>query len=192
MSQIEIAFEALRRANSREIVGAGAAFIIDALEDAERAIAEAKKAMLPSGDDRRASIDGGQTLDRLMSDAVKACKALTPEQQLDLMEQQRKSFADNNVALSRLAPAATDTGLETVAWEKMDNMRDPNDKLVYEVKFPRNGDKRLVYKSQADKLLAERDIIIRSHLATIASFETKLAASEEARAALSDEIEQGN
>jgi|GEM_PF-6305434 len=192
MSQIEIAFEALRRANSREIVGAGAAFIIDALEDAERAIAEAKKAMLPSGDDRRASIDEGQTLDRLMSDAVKACKALTPEQQLDLMEQQRKSFADNNVALSRLAPAATDTGLETVAWEKMDNMRDPNDKLVYEVKFPRNGDKRLVYKSQADKLLAERDIIIRSHLATIASFETKLAASEEARAALSDEIEQGN
>ena len=128
MSQIEIAFEALRRANSREIVGAGAASIIDALEDAERAIAEAKNALLPSGDDRP-------------------------------------------------APAATDTGLETVAWESMDNKLDPNDKLVYEVKFPRNGDKRLVYKSQAEELLAEKDIIIRSHLTTIASLEAKLAAA---------------
>ncbi|ELT48111.1 hypothetical protein D584_16560 [Brucella intermedia M86] len=36
----------------------------------------------------------------------------------------------------------------------MDNKLDPNDKLVYEVKFPRNGDKRLVYKSQAEELLA--------------------------------------
>ncbi|MCO7726422.1 hypothetical protein NJB93_07420 [Brucella intermedia] len=55
---------------------------------------------------------------------------------------------------TRPAPAATDTGLETVAWESMDNKLDPNDKLVYEVKFPRNGDKRLVYKSQAEELLA--------------------------------------
>ncbi|KAB2752341.1 hypothetical protein [Brucella anthropi] len=179
MSQIEIAFEALRRANSRGIVGAGAASIIDALEDAERAIAEAKNALLPSGTGRPAAIDSVPTLDRLMSDAVKACKALTPEQQLELMEVQRKSFAENNVALSRPAPAATDTGLETVAWEKMDNMRDPNDKLVYEVKFPRNGDKRLVYKSQADKLLAERDIIIRSHLTTIATLNANNAAFEE-------------
>lgn len=55
---------------------------------------------------------------------------------------------------TRPAPAATDTGLVTVAWESMDNKLDPNDKLVYEVKFPRNGDKRLVYKSQAEELLA--------------------------------------
>lgn len=80
---------------------------------------------------------------------------------------------------TRPAPAATDTGLETVAWEKMDSMRDPNDKLVYEVKFPRNGDKRLVYKSQADKLLAERNIIIRSHLTTIATLNANNAAFEE-------------
>lgn len=55
---------------------------------------------------------------------------------------------------TRPAPAATDTGLVTVAWESMDNKSDPNDKLVYEVKFPRNGDKRLVYQSQAVELLA--------------------------------------
>ncbi|OAE43938.1 Lar family restriction alleviation protein [Brucella intermedia] len=50
----------------------------------------------------------------------------------------------------------------------------------------------LCLRSQAVKLLAEKDVIIRSHLATIASFEIKLAALEEARAALSEAIEQGN
>ncbi len=77
------------------------------------------------------------------------------------------------------SPAATDTGLETVAWESMDNKLDPNDKLVYEVKFPRNGDKRLVYKSQAEELLAEKDIIIRSHLTTIATLNADTAAFNE-------------
>ncbi|MBO1023291.1 hypothetical protein IPU75_01020 [Ochrobactrum sp. SD129] len=39
----------------------------------------------------------------------------------------------------------------------------------------------VVTRSQAVELLAEKDVIIRSHLTTIASFETKLTASEKAR-----------
>ena len=69
----------------------------------------------------------------------------------ELMLQAAELLDEKN---TRPAPAATDTGLVTVAWESMDNKLDPNDKLVYEVKFPRNGDKRLVYKSQAEELLA--------------------------------------
>lgn len=42
-------------------------------------------------------------------------------------------------------------------------------------------DTDLVTRSQAVELLAEKDVIIRSHLTTIASFETKLTASEKAR-----------
>ncbi len=53
--------------------------------------------------------------ENLLKKAVKAFNALSPAQQMEMMEEQRKSFAENNVALSRSAPAATDTGLVTVA-----------------------------------------------------------------------------
>ncbi|PJT14221.1 hypothetical protein CN880_21510, partial [Ochrobactrum sp. 720/2009] len=71
-----------------------------------------------------------------------------------------------NTRPTPVAPVSPDaTGkcgeLVTVAWESMDNKCDPDDKLVYEIKFPRNGDKRLVYRSQAVELLAERDETIR-------------------------------
>lgn len=42
-----------------------------------------------------------QTLDELMKKAVEAYKALSPEQQAEMMEEQRQSFAKGNVALSQ-------------------------------------------------------------------------------------------
>ncbi|KAB2666781.1 hypothetical protein F9K91_02250 [Brucella tritici] len=101
-------------------------------------------------------------------------------------------------ATTRPAPAATDTGLEPwgYGWFELGGKKMASGYLPT-VNYPRSenvteGPFPLYTRSQVVELLAEKDVIIRSHLATIASFETKLAASEEARAALSDEIEQGN
>lgn len=48
----------------------------------------------------------------LIEKAMEAFNALSSEQQAEMLEETRKSFAENNVALSRLA--APVEGLETV------------------------------------------------------------------------------
>ena len=48
----------------------------------------------------------------LIEKAMEASNALSSEQQAEMLEETRKSFAENNVALSR--PAAPVEGLETV------------------------------------------------------------------------------
>lgn len=97
---------------------------------------------------------------------------------------------------ARPAPVATNTRLETIGYAQRGAigllMEGAVDAAVIVPKPGGEFETPVVMREKADELLAEKDVIIRSHLATIASFETKLAASEEARAALSDEIEQGN
>lgn len=127
-------------------------------------------AVLAAADTRPALIEGVHTLDELMKDAVKACKALTPEQQLELMEEQRKFFVENNVALSRPAPAATDTGLVTAMTVRVEDAGDAGiTAQVDDLITDERGLLELVTRSQAVELLSEKDVIIRSHLATIAT-----------------------
>lgn len=53
-------------------------------------------------------------IEDLLKKTVAAFITLSPERQAEMMEEQRKSFAENNVALSRPTPAATDTGQHTI------------------------------------------------------------------------------
>lgn len=76
------------------------------------------------------------------------------------------------------APAATDTGLETVLWGNERSLSQPHDPVVWErvtASYPRPYyNVELVRRSQADELLAERDVVIETQANSIDTLERKV------------------
>ncbi|QNQ43008.1 hypothetical protein [Brucella intermedia] len=102
----------------------------------------------------------------LLKKAVAAFNALSPEQQAEMLEEQRQSWVRGNVGLSRdergmtspvmprPAPAATDTGLVTVAQAYVNEDGECEEIAWIEGLFPHPECIQLVTRSQAEELLA--------------------------------------
>lgn len=82
------------------------------------------------------------------------------------------------------APAAMDTRLGTIGYAQRGTigllMEGAVDGAVIVPKPGGDFETPVVMRENADELSAEKDVIIRSHLTTIASLEAKLAAAEKA------------
>ena len=128
----------------------------------------------------------------LLKKAVAAFNALSPEQQAEMMEEQRQSWVRGNVGLSRdergmtspvmprPAPAATDTGLVTVAWQRQSSFYSDGWGPVdagHAQKLAEAGElvRELVTRSQAEELsAAERDkVIVQTKRAELAELKER-------------------
>jgi len=118
----------------------------------------------------------------LIEKAMEAFNALSSEQQAEMLEETRKSFAENNVALSR--PATPVEGLETELWATYAQ----DGRMIYTTaNTPESGVTEYVTRSQAEAIIAaeraatklwfdrEREAIDRAK-----ALEAKLAAAERA------------
>ncbi|RRY03851.1 hypothetical protein [Brucella anthropi] len=113
----------------------------------------------------------------LLKKAVAAFNALSPEQQAEMLEEQRQSWVRGNVGLSRdergmtspvmprPAPAATDTGLETVEHQYWHDQTQEWLPTGFPDRYRKDGFlvRELVTRSEAVELLAaeirrERDL----------------------------------
>ncbi len=97
----------------------------------------------------------------LLEKAIAAFNALPPDQQRKMLEDTRKSFAENNVALSR--PAEPVEGLEVVAYEMLGHLPErvfrtsplSDNEIQWGV-----SSVALVTRSQADAIIAAKDDLI--------------------------------
>src|SRR5690606_17722950 len=101
-------------------------------------------------------------------------------------EQQASEAA---AAFTRPAPAATDTGLVTVAYETWDG------DLVYRFNGPCKKDDALVYRSQAEELLAaeraaQQRLLVEEANEDKEAIEAKLAAAEKALEPFADHAKE--
>ncbi len=115
----------------------------------------------------------------LLKKAVAAFNALSPEQQAEMLEDQRQSWVRGNIGLSRdergmtspvmprPAPAATDTGLVTVAKQWKVTAKNWSG-LKPEISEPFD-ERELVTRSQAEELLAAERADHDNTIATLSS-----------------------
>ncbi|WP_025199072.1 hypothetical protein [Brucella sp. BO2] len=134
----------------------------------------------------------GMAIEDLLKKAIAAFDALSPEQRAEMMEEQRRSWVRGNVGMSQdergmtspmmpqPAPAATDTGLVTVAWQRHSSFYadgwGPVD-AGHAQKLAAAGEpvRELVTRSQAEELLAEERAKADEYYGeAVASYDRKL------------------
>lgn len=144
----------------------------------------------------------------LLKKAVAAFKALSPEQQAEMLEEQRQSWVRGNVGLSRdergmtspantrPASAATDTGLETVAWQRKhptEGWMDCREEDIPHYRDHGQEVRELSPSSRAEELLAAKDREVEAAMVIYRAerkWRAELEADNAAQAARVKELEK--